>query len=444
MQQKQHSNTKINFGSASFKKYFANTGWMFGEKVMRLFLAALVGIMVARYLGPEKFGLLNYAISFVGLFSTIAVLGLDGIVTRELVKTPEKKDVLLGTSFMLRVVGAFVSFILLILGLLITQDTSFTVILILIIASSSFFQSLGVIEYFFQSRVEAKYTVWVQFCTVAVTSLIKLALIYLKASLIYFASVAALEFVFLAAGFIIIYKSRAYKLFDWKFSKYIAKELLLDSWPLILSGMVVSIYMKVDQVLIKKMMTDKDVGYYAAAVRLSEAWYFIPTAIANSLFPAIINAKSNPALYKARLQKLYDLLTWIAIGIAVPVTIFADQIVLVLLGKDFLPASGVLAIYIWAGVAVFLGVASSKFLINENLTKISFYRTALGMIVNIILNIWLIPIYGIIGSALATLISYTIAVFSIGFSAQTEGQFGMMLKSVLFINLIKRILGTKK
>ncbi len=436
MQEQEQINTKINFGSASFKKYFANTGWMFGEKIVRLVFAAVVGILIARYLGPEQFGLLNYAISFVGLFSTIAVLGLDGIVTRELVKAPDKKNLLLGTAFLLRVAGTILSLFLLGIGLLIVQDVSFTIILILIIASSSFFQSLGVIEYFFQSRVEAKYAVLVQFSSVVLTSIIKLSLIYYKASLIYFAIVTALEFVFLASGFIIIYKNRSYNLFDWKFSKVMAKELLKDSWPLILSGMVVSIYMKVDQVLIKKMLTDKDVGYYAAAVRLSEAWYFIPTAIANSLFPAIINAKSNPALYKARLQKLYDLLTWIAIGIAVPVTIFADEIIVVLLGENYLPSSGVLTIYIWAGVAVFLGVASSKFLILESLTKLSFYRTFLGMIVNVILNIWLIPLYGITGSALATLVSYSLATFAIGISKKTYHQLPMMLKSILFINLI--------
>ena len=95
MQEQEQINTKINFGSASFKKYFANTGWMFGEKIVRLVLTFFVGIYIVRYLGPEQFGLLGYALGFVGLFSTISTLGLDGIVTRELVKTPDKKDVLL-------------------------------------------------------------------------------------------------------------------------------------------------------------------------------------------------------------------------------------------------------------------------------------------------------------------------------------------------------------
>ena len=441
MQEQEQINTKINFGSASFKKYFANTGWMFGEKIVRLLLTFFVGIYIVRYLGPEQFGLLGYALGFVGLFSTISTLGLDGIVTRELVKTPGKKDVLLGTAFILRLVGAVVSVLLLSIGIWITQDDSFTVIMMFIIASASFFQTFGVIEYFFQSRVEAKYAVIIQFASVLLTSLIKLIFIFSGASLIYFAIAAGIEFVFLAIGFVIIYKKRSFNIFDWSFSKSVASSLLKDSWPLILSGMVVAIYVKIDQVLIKNMMGNEPNGYYTAAARLCEAWYFIPIAITNSLFPAVINAKqTSEVLYKSRLQKLYDIVTWLAVLIALPVTFFSEEIITFLLGEKFLPSAPVFVIYIWAGVAVFLGVASSRFLILENLTKLSFYRTAMGMVINVILNLILIPKYGIIGSAYATLISYSAATFSIGISRTTFHQLGMMLKSILFINFYKFII----
>ncbi|MBZ0201106.1 MAG: flippase, partial [Ignavibacteriaceae bacterium] len=284
-------NTKINFGSEAFKKYFANTGWMFGEKIVRMILAFFVGIYVVRYLGPEQFGLLGYAIGFVGLFSTISTLGLDGIVTRELVKTPHKKDLLLGTAFLLRIIGAVASVSLLAVGLLITQDDSSTIILMFVIASSTFFQSVGIIEYFFQSRVEAKYAVLVQFTGVLLTSAFKLFLILSGASLIYFAAATSLEFLILSVGFIIIYRQRSFNILSWKFSKSLAFTLLSESWPLILSGMVVAVYVKIDQVLIKNIMGNEQNGYYTAAARLCEAWYFIPVAITNSLFPAVINAK---------------------------------------------------------------------------------------------------------------------------------------------------------
>ena len=250
----------------------------------------------------------------------------------------------------------------------------------------------------------------------------------------------ACEFLFNAIGFTIIYHSKKLKIRFWRFDKNLALTLLKDSWPLILSGVVVSIYVRVDQVLIKNMLTSKDVGIYAAAVRLSESWYFIPIAISNALFPAIVNAKNiSVDLYQSRIQKLYDMLAWIAIGISIPVSFLSTEIIEILYGAKYSAASPILTIYIWAGVSVFLGVASSQYLVSENLTKISFFRTLLGMITNVVLNLLLIPRFGITGSAYATLISYTIATFSIFFYKGTSTQFIMMLKSITFINLFSSI-----
>jgi len=199
-----------------------------------------------------------------------------------------------------------------------------------------------------------------------------------------------------------------------------------------LSGMVISIYMKIDQVMIKEMLGAEQVGLYAAAVRLSEAWYFVPMAITSSVFPAIINAKKqSEVLYYQRLQKLYDLMVWLAVAIALPTTFLAPWVIRVLYGEAFLPAAGVLSIHIWAGVFVFLGVASGKWLLTENYTRIAFYRTFIGAIVNVVLNIILIPKYGINGAASATLISYFVATFSMGFIAKTRRQVVLMLKSFL-------------
>jgi O-antigen/teichoic acid export membrane protein len=197
------------------------------------------------------------------------------------------------------------------------------------------------------------------------------------------------------------------------------------------------IYMKIDQVMLKHMMSEEAVGFYAAAVRLCEAWYFVPVTICNSIFPAIVNAKNvSEEFYNNRMQKLYDLLTWLAISIAIPVTIFSNQIIVLLFGSEFVSAAPVLTIYIWAGIAIFLGVASSQYLVNENLTKLLFLRALIGMALNVVLNIVLIPIYGIVGSAIATLVSYTAVTFALSFHKKYYIQFKMMLKSISGITLI--------
>lgn len=433
-------NTKINFGSEAFKKYLKNTGWLFFERVFRLVINFAIGVYIVRYLGPHDFGLLSYAVSFVGLFSTLAALGLDNIVVRELVQSPDKRDELLGSVFILRALGAAAMALILYISVSALNEGNATTILIFIIGASAVFQTFGTIDFYFQANVQSKFSVQVQFASLVAASIIKIFLMLNNYPLIYFAIIITVESVLVAVGFIAVYKKNKLKISAWKFNKNLSVKLLSDSWPLILSGLVIAVYVKIDQVMIKIIINEAEVGYYAAAVRLAEAWFFIPMAVTNSLFPAIINAKKmSEDLYNSRLQKLYAILAWSSIAIAIPVTFFSAEIIQILFGAEFSNSSPVLTIYIWAGIPTFLGVASSQYLITENLTKLSFYRTFFGMIFNLILNLILIPIYGIVGAALATLVSYTFAAFSIALFKSTRPQFVLMVRAVFFLDLTRFI-----
>lgn len=442
---KRNSSTKIDFSSSSFKKYLANTSWLFLERILRISISFVVSIFVVRYLGPKNFGLYSYAISFCWLFASFSSLGLESISTREIVKNTDQKDEINGTVFFLRLAGGVVAFIFIALTLLLTGEETYTSILILIFAGSFIFQAFTSIEYYFRGIVKAKYNAYALSASVIISSLLKIIFILQKAPLIYFVIAALAEYVVLSIGLVLVYHHNNLSIFSWRYSKMIATSLLKNSWPLALSGIVVMIYMRIDQVMIKNMMNDIAVGYYSVAVRLCEAWYFIPVTLCNAIFPAIVNAKNvGQEFYNNRMQKLYDLLTWMAIGIAVPVTIFSSQIIQLLFGNDYSAAAPVLTIYIWAGVAVFLGVASSQYLINENQTKLSFMRTFIGMLLNVILNLILIPIYGIVGSAIATLVSYTVVTFILFYNDKFNLQFKMMLKSLFGITLINYLIFSKK
>lgn len=411
---------------------------MLFEKITRLILNFIVMISIVRYLGPNQFGIYSYAISFYGLFVAFISLGMESISIRELVKYPEKRDEILGSVFYSQLLGAVLAISLIIIALFATGEEFYMSILIVIIAASSFFQTFNVIDYYFRSKVNAKFSVYVLLTSVLIVSIVKVFLIFLNSPLIGFIIAYSFEFVCNAIGYLLIYNSKINKLKYWRFDTNVFKNLLNDSWPLILSGMVGSIYMKIDQVMIKNMLDVKEVGYYAVAVKLSESWYFIPVAITNALFPAIINSKNiNQDLYYSRLQKLYNLLAWIAIAISLPISFLSSSIINFLYGVEYLSAAPILTIYIWAGIAVFLGVASGQFLSTENLTKISFLRSFGGMIINVILNYILITKIGIIGSAVATLISYTLATFSIGLFKDSRKQFVMMIKSILGFDAIK-------
>jgi len=426
--------------SSGFKRYFVNTSWLFFERIIGMAVTFFVGVYVARYLGPANFGLLSYAGSFVGLFSAIAALGLDNIVVRELVKDEKRRDELLGTTFVLKVIGSIFVLTIIAIAVRFTNNDSFTNLLIFIIAIGTIFQSFNVINFYFQAKVLSKYTVYAQVFTTILCAAIKLLLIYFNMGLIYFTIVTLLQSIILASGLIVMYTKQKSSLLKWSINYGLAKNLLKDSWPLILSGIAISIYMKIDQVMIKNMLNTEAVGNYAVAVRISEVWYFIPMAITKSVFPAIINAKKiSEKLYYERLQKLYDLMVWLAIGIALPIMLLSNNIIKLLFGIQYQEAAGVLRIYVWAGVFVFLGVASSQYLIAENYTKISFLNSLTGAIVNVILNITLIPKFGIKGAAIATVISYFVSVFLIILIPKTYKNSVLMLKSFSPLSCIKRI-----
>jgi len=414
--------TAIDIRSPGFKRYFSNTSWLMGHRVLSMVVALFVGVYVARYLGPERFGLLSYAGSFVGLFTALATLGLDGIMVRELVKSPERKDELLGTAFWLKAGGAILMWIGIAAAIPFTHNDTQTNILVAIIAFAVIFQAFNVIDFNYQAEVKSRYVVYAQLVQLVASSITKLIFVWIAAPLVWFACVFLLDAVVHAVGLTAMYLKNTGKIWYWKWRWETAKELLRDSWPLILSGMVVSIYMKIDQVMIKEMLGAEEVGHYAAAVRLSEAWYFVPMAITSSVFPAIINAKKqSKELYYQRLQKLYDLMVWLAVAIALPTTF-----------------AGVLSIHIWAGVFVFLGVASGKWFITENFMKLSFYRTFLGAIGNVVFNLIFIPILHIKGAAIGTLLANLLAAYFFDvINLKTRKTFLMKTKSLCFIGVKK-------
>lgn len=432
--------------SQGFKRYIANTSWLMLHRVLSMIITLFVGIYVARYLGPTRFGLLSYAISFVGLFMALATLGLDGIIIRDLVKTPERRDELLGTSFWLKASGAILMWVGIVTAIPFTHNDTQTNILIAIIAFAVIFQAFNVIDFNFQAEVKSKYVVYAQIISLVISSITKLVFVLISAPLVWFACVFLLDALVRAVGLVAGYLKTTGKVWHWKWRSHTAKKLLKDSWPMILSGMAISIYMKIDQVMIKEMLDAKAVGNYAAAVQLSEAWYFIPVTITSSVFPAIISAKQqSEALYYQRLQKLYDLMVWLAVAIAFPTTFLAPWVIKVLYGEAFSQAAGVLSIHIWTGVFVFLGVACSKWFIVENYVKKNLYRTSIGVISNVVLNLLLIPLYGIYGAAMATLIGQMAANFVYDiFDKQTYSSLKLKINALNPFYSIKRLLVGRK
>ena len=417
-----------------FKGVVTNIGWLFADRILRMGVGLVVGVWVARYLGVEQFGTFNYAAAFVALFSTCASLGLPSLIIREIANEPEKKEQILGTAFWLQLSGGIATLLLAITTIsILRHDDPVTIGLVSILASVSIFQAFDTIDLWFQSQVNSKYTVLAKNAAFLVITLFKVLLINIHAPLLSFAWATLAEAAIGSVGLIYCYKLQGYFISMWKWDFHIAKKLLRESYPLIFSGMAVVIYMKIDQIMLGEMIGSQSVGIYSAATRISEIWYFIPTAIASSIYPAIFSAKKegNEILYYRRIQQLLRLLSTIAIIIAVPMSFLSGDVVTILFGSEYSAAGPILAIHIWAAVFVFMGVGTFSWFIAEDLAYLTLRRSLIGAVVNIMLNFVLIPMYGGIGAAIATVISQAFASFiSNAFNIKSRKLFLIQLKSL--------------
>lgn len=414
-------------------KILSNTSWLFADRLLRLFLGLTVGVWVARYLGPEQFGVYNYALAFVALFSPLAQLGLDKIVVRDLVRDPSCTDETLGTAFILKSIGGFVT-LLLTVGVIswLRPDDNFTCFLVAIVAGGTIFQSFQTIEFWFESQVQSKYTVYAKSSAFIVTNCLKILLIHFKASLIAFAFTNLLDVMLSAVGSAIAYYSQGHNLKNWHISLKRGIKLLQDSWPLVISGVMIIIYMRIDQIMLGQLAGNEEVGIYSVAVRLAELWYFIPTVVVSSTFPSIVEAKNiSEDLFYQRLQKLYNLMAFIAYAIAIIVTLSSSWLVPAIFGEVYHRSIPVLLILIWSLIFTNLGVARSSFLTAMDLTKLHLITVFWGTIVNVSLNFYLIPMYGGMGAAIASSIAYCFATHGACFFHKPLLKTGYMLSKAI-------------
>jgi len=397
-------------GRPGLQGILGNTGWHLADKALRLGVGLLVGVWVARYLGPGGFGALSFAQAFVALFATCASLGLDSIVVRDIVRHPGSKEETLGSAFLLKLAGGIICLLLtaLLSGVMYAGDR-LTQLLVTVIACGTIFQAFDVVDFWFQSQVNAKYTVCARNAAFLLISGVKIVLVLKKAPLVMFALAGLSEIALGALGLVLAYRLSGHSLASWRPRKARAAQLLSASWPLILSGLAVMIYLRIDQVMLKHMVSDQEVGFYSAALRISEVWYVIPGAIVSSVFPSIIETKQScEVTYQAKLQNLHNVMTAISLSISLPISLLAANIIHLLYGPSYHDSALILTISIWTSFFVFHGVARGPWIIAEGLQKFSFFSLAAGAVANVVLNLFLIPLYQAKGAVLATLLTQII------------------------------------
>ena len=419
----------------NIKYYLANTSWIMAEKIISIGVNFLITVLVARYLGPERYGILSYALSLVALLAVSGHVGLSGLVVRELVSQPNFNHEIMGTSFGLKSVGYVSGFILILVFIFVARDlNSDEFWILLILATTLLIQPVNVIEFWFQSRLEAKYTTIAKTTALIISSILKIALIYFGAHLIYFAVANTAQAFLVALALVLFYvKKSKLTLTSWRFSPEKAKILLSQGLIVYLGAIFAMIYLKVDQVMIKWLVDAEEVGIYAVAASLSEAWFFVPVAIVASFFPKLIKLReSGQAQFDKRLQQLFDLLLLISLVAAFITTLIAKPLIIYTFGEDYANSVPILLIHIWAALFIFMRAAFSKWILIENVLIFSLITQAFGASTNVMLNYWLIPIHGGEGAAYATLISYSVASYlALSLYSKTRKIFWMMTKSFL-------------
>lgn len=435
--------TKID-GFPALEKVIGNTSWLFLDKIIRMGVGLFVTVWIARYLGPAQLGLLEYSLAFVALFSGFASLGLDGIVVRELVSSPGDRDEIIASAFALKLLAGFASFIMVIVAIMLLRHSDLQAqIVITIVAVGLILQSADVVDFWFQSQVLSKYTVYARNAAFLLFAGVKILLILQGAPLLAFVFALVAEAAVAAVGLLLVFYKKEYRISLGRISLLRCKHLLRDSWPLIIASLSIVLYMKIDQVMLGEMAGAEAVGIYSAALKLSEVWYFIPMAITSSVFPFIIQAKAgDPENYRHRLAQLFGLMTALAIAIVVPITIFANPLVGFIYGDSFVAAGPVLAVHIWACWFVFLGLAQDPWDMAENLTRFAMTKTIIGAVLNIVLNTLMIPKFGVVGAAAATVVSsFVTNVLLNVFHIKARKVFILQMKSVLFLREFRRTRG---
>ena len=428
-------------GNEVAAKIIRNASWLVGDKVFTMVIGVFVMALVARYLGPERYGLYNYALAFVTLFTAFSTLGLETLSVKSIVHQEEEEGTILYTSLVLRVIGGiFLTFLTSVIIRLVAPNEPLVHLLVMIMSFTMIFKSLEVIEYWIQAHQKSKISSLIRMGAYVFSALLKVAFVLLQGSLVHLALIYMSDALIVGIALVIAYfKNRASRT-KWKFKFQYAKKILSQSWHLILSGLMITIYMQIDKVMLGSMLSNKEeLGIFSAATQIAGMWYFVPMAIITSFKPVIMSKKIiNEKDYLKSVQLLYTIVAWIGIGFGIFILLFSNIIIGILYGPDYLEATNILSVSIWAGTFAMLGTAASTWLVCEGLQKYSTVFVFGGAIANVGLNLILIPILGGYGAAIATLAAQFISNFIIPlFIKKVRYSSIMMLKAFTFTGFKK-------
>lgn len=400
-----NSITKIVLHRIQKSKEAMNAIWIISGRIIQMIIAFIVGILSARYLGPNNYGLINYGMAFVTFFTAFSTLGINSIIIKEFIDFPNEQGKAIGTALVIRLMASSLS-VLLILGIVMSldHDEPLTIAVSAICSIALIFQVFDTFNYWFQSKYQSKVSSIASLIAYIVTSIYKIFLLATQKSVQWFAFATVLDYIIIAILLYVFYKKNSG--LPLSFNKKKGIELLRKSYHYILSGMMVAIYGQTDKLMLKQMMNETSVGYYSLATAINSMWVFVLQAIIDSMYPTILQAaKKNKNEFKRKNKQLYATVIYISGFVAILFQFFGKFIVCLLYGKEYEPAVSPLRIVTWYTMFSYLGVARNIWIVSEGKQKYLKYMYFSAAMLNIILNYLFIPRWGTVGAAWASLIT---------------------------------------
>lgn len=442
-----HNGFRRYFARASslFKEQMINSGWMVSARCIGILVSFFVTIFLANYLGESKYGVFSFALSFVIILRALDLRGTNFFFMQKMIEGQSSQGVLLGTFFFMKLASLTIGFLFCIAAVFFCDFGPDATILILLLSAATLLDSFLAIEFYLHSFVKGKVISIVMVTALLISSGYKILFVLLKLPLIYLAFAWVIEKGLQALLYSIYYWCRTKGAINWKYNWDIARDLLINSYPMIFHSFFVSVYMRIDQVILKFMEGDMAVGQYALAAKLSEMFFFIPSIICTSIYPVVVKyRRQNITLYKKIMRGIYALMISFGICYAVAMTLCGRPAINLLFPDRYLQTPGILLIYSWSSMFVFLNVATSRWFIIEGLQMYMACYAFLGGILNVILNFLLIPVCGVYGAALATVISYFVSsVLCLLLSKKTRRLFWDIIlslnlkRTIVDLNLLK-------
>lgn len=386
-------------------KIVKNAGWLISGKIFQMGINFLVGILTARYLGPSNYGLIGYAGAYVAFFTCLCTLGINSVLVKEFIEYPGEEGKILGTSIGLRMASSILSAITMVtISCVVDFGEPLTIAVVALSSIGAVFHVFEVFNYWFQSKLQSKVTAIAAFLAYAITAIYKVILLVLGKDVRYFAFATSVDYICIAIFLYVAYKKHGGGRLN--FSSSYGKKLLSKSWHFILPGLMVAIYGQTDKLMLKHLISTSEIGYYSTAVSLCTTWCFVLSAIIDSMVPSIMQAHKdkNPS-FEAKNKFLYAIVFYVSCAVSLLFMLFGGWIVRLLYGEAYIPAAAPLRIITWYTAFSYLGTARQAWVVCKNVQKYLIYIYASSALINVILNMLLIPLWGASGAALASLIA---------------------------------------